>query len=151
MVSREDEAGELDTAYEAELESSPSDSATQTRKTLLRSGVILVAILAAGGLSFVATFSHAASDRLFQTLMAASFSVAATVPAYWFSQAISNGAVKQLGVVLWRVGWLLPPLWFMSQLEGSSKSVFVLGLMACYFVGLTVESAMLIADARRAT
>lgn len=109
---------------------------------------IALSVIAAGIISGIATFSHAAGQGPALALMAVAFSIAATIPAYWFSQAITNGAVKQLSVVLWRIGWLLPPLWFMSQLEGSPKSAFMMCLLACYFVGLTVESAMLIRDAR---
>ena len=120
-----------------------------SRSISVKAGLLTLAIGVAGVISCVATFSHAEPRLAELAFMAFAFSVAATVPAYWFSQAIINGAVKQLAIVLWRIGWLLPPLWFMTRLEGSAKSVFIMVLLACYFVGLTVESAMLISDARR--
>lgn len=113
-----------------------------------KSAVLVTLVVLCAVVTHVATFSHATARTINLTTLAAAYALAGTLPTLWFSRWIAKGAVRQLAVVLWRVTCLLPALITMQMIDQLAKSDFITPLLACYFVALTVESAMLIHEAR---
>ncbi len=117
---------------------------------LLQKQVVLCAAIAVtGGLVQLATISHNWSQSRIMAVVAMAWVAMATVVPTSFKSAINNGAAFQLLVVGWRLGAMLPALYFASFLVGDARNCFLVTLMPCYFVALPLESWLLAREARQ--
>jgi len=119
------------------------------RMSLLRLSLMLVSIIGATAATvYLATFSHAPTRAHPFYVLAAMWTVTATVAPIWLESLIFNGATFQLAVVTWRLMTMLGGFVIAGALPSEVRNYFLSTLMACYFVALPLESWLL---ARRAS
>lgn len=100
-------------------------------------------------IAFAATVSFVGSGLVglvgnaWLNVVAAMFALLACVPPLWIARIISNGAVAQMAVPVWRLGVLLPAIVWSMQLTAAARNYFCVGLLACYFAALPLESWLL--------
>jgi hypothetical protein len=116
---------------------------------LLSLALLSIAIAAAGVASAIATFNHGYRDVVWPSLVATIGTWLAVAPGQWVTRLVSNGPAKQLAIVVWRLMILLPCLVIGGAWDGDARKCFFITLLACYFVGLPLESWLLIRDVRR--
>jgi hypothetical protein len=112
-------------------------------KSMASPWLLVAAILLTGAICYVATISHNVHNRWIYVTVSATLVLFATVVPMWFERVITNGAAFQLGVVAWRMGTLLPALYFARLLDEPARNCMLITLMACYFVALPLESWLL--------
>ena len=106
-------------------------------------------ILVAAGITYVATNDHAGGTGNSPITIAALVTLFGTIPPIWIGPILTNGAARQLFVVAWRLGALLPGVFLADHWEGPERKSYLIALVACYFVALPLESWLLIRDAKR--
>ena len=111
--------------------------------------LLSVAIAAAGVASAIATFNHGYHAAWWPSLVATVGTWLGVAPGLWVAGRVSNGPAKQLAIVVWRLMILLPCLVIGNTWDGDARKCFFITLLACYFVGLPLESWLLIRDVRR--
>lgn len=114
-----------------------------------RTVIVGLAICFAGLLAALATLCRAEPGSLTPAALATLVALAGFLPPLWFSLLISNGSACQLAVVAWRFGVLLPALMGIHGWEGEERKFFLQAFLACYFIGLPLESWLLIREARK--
>ncbi|MCA9126385.1 MAG: hypothetical protein KDB22_04840 [Planctomycetales bacterium] len=110
--------------------------------------LISSAIFLAG---YVATFNHGSAVNSPPALAAMLATLVGCLPPLAFRSRLSNGAVRQLAVVAWRMGALIPAVGLVRFWDGDERNCFLTTLLACYFVALPLESWLLIRDGKRST
>ena len=111
--------------------------------------LITLLVCLAGGLSYLATISHGTSHAAAPAAMATAATLFGILPPLCFGRLLPNGAANQLAVVAWRLAIMLPALAIAWRFDGAQRNCFLMTLMACYFVGLPLESWLLIRDVRQ--
>ena len=125
-----------------------SDRATASRP--VRNGLILSAAIALTAvLSHLATICQGCDMRPQPTLVAALVTLLATLPPLFFGRLLSNGAANQLAIIAWRIAIMLPAVAIATRYAAAERKTYLIGLLACYFVSLLLESWLLIRDVRR--
>lgn len=115
-------------------------------KPMRVAALLLLSTLAAALAVGVATFYHYGVLSIFELCCAYGIVAFGCIPPLWFSKAI-QGPAKQLAVVGWRFSSLLPALLMIRSLDSIERICFLYGLVACYFVGLSLESWHFIREA----
>ncbi len=111
--------------------------------------LIVVIVACCAALSYLATISHGISSRPQPAFIAALVTLMGTLPPLHFGRLLSNGAAKQLAIVAWRMGIMLPAVAIALRYENEERKCFLIALLACYFVSLLLESWLLIRAVRR--
>lgn len=97
----------------------------------------------------IATLRRAGGFLESPSLIAIGLTLAGYLPPLWISTWNHLGAARQIAVVLWRFGLLLPALLLAKQWEGVERNCFLYTMLACYFVALPLESWLLVRDVKR--
>jgi len=126
------------------------ESAQLERTRSIRNAVIVsLAIGVVGGLSLAATISHGWEQVFRPVATATCATLFGLVTPLLISKMMRNAAAKQLLVVAWRLGIMLPALFLATRFFEEERKWYLNTLLACYFVALPLESWLLIVDARR--
>lgn len=115
--------------------------------------LILIQLVTAVSLSAtsvgLATFYREGDVAWQQILQAGSIALLGCVPPLWFPALIKQGPAQILLVAGWRFGSLLPAIVIFRKLNGLERNCFMYAMMACYFVGLSLESWHFIREAQK--
>ena len=126
----------------------PPPAPHSVNRTLFLFQLAIAVSLAAASVG-LATF-YREGEVAWQPILQASFIVLlGCVPPLWFSALIKQGPAQVLLVVGWRFGSLLPAILIFRKLEGLERNCFMYAMMACYFVGLSLESWHFIREAQK--
>ncbi|MCR9295951.1 MAG: hypothetical protein NXI32_24820 [bacterium] len=116
---------------------------------LYNTSLLAIATAATGAAIYIATFRHSDPSVLTIALFAIGLAWLAMLPPLWVSSLISQNAIRPLAVFAWRFAILLPALGAVTRMQGDERNCFLSVLLACYFVGLPLESWLLIREAHR--
>lgn len=119
--------------------------------TLRPTGPVLLglAVILVGGISYLATLSHAGPVTLRPAAAAIGLTLMGTLPPLSFRSLFSKALASHLAVTVWRIGILAPALVLARTWEGDERNCFITTLLACYFVALPLESWLLIHQVKR--
>jgi hypothetical protein len=126
-------------------------------QSLNQSLILGLAVTSAALVTSLATISHGTPPSSKSTVAATVIVLLASVPPLWFahlkptSPLRLNGAARQLAVIGWRLGILLPSLALAFRFHEAERKCYLIALLACYFVALPLESWLLIQDVKRST
>jgi hypothetical protein len=130
----------------------PSDAPNrrlQPARPLRNALIVSLAIMATGTVSLLATISHGWEQVFRPVATATGVTLFGLVPPLLMSKMMQNAAAKQLLVVAWRLGIMLPALVLATRFLEEERKWYLNSLLACYFVALPLESWLLIVDAKR--
>ncbi len=128
----------------------PTENDPLERPSAMRNAIIVsLAIGVAGASSLLATISHGWEQVARPVAAATCVTLFGLVPPLLISKMMRNAAAKQLLVVAWRLGIMLPALFLATRFFEEERKWYLNTLLACYFVALPLESWLLIVDARR--
>lgn len=100
----------------------------------------LLAVALAGLSVGVATFNHVGPVAILPSTTAAVLVILGFIPATWIARYGSLGPGRHLLATGLHLGILLPAIVFLDHWQADQRKCFVLALLACYFVALSLES-----------
>ena len=111
--------------------------------------ILTITIIAIGLVAYLATFRLIGGGSISTAMTAIAMMLLAFLPPLWFSPRIEQKTLLPLIVFAWRFAFLLPALGMATRLQADERICFAAVLLACYFVGLPLESWLLIREAKR--